>query len=69
MLEQGPDVDWKRQARWVDDGDIITSSGVSAGIDMALSLIARMRGEEIAANSARFMEYIWNRDPLNDPFA
>ena len=36
---------------------------------MALSLIARMRGEEIAANSARFMEYIWNRDPLNDPFA
>jgi len=69
VLEQGPDVDWKRQARWVDDGDIITSSGVSAGIDMALSLIARMRGEEIAANSARFMEYIWNRDPLNDPFA
>ena len=69
VLEQGPNVDWKRQARWVDDGDIVTSSGVSAGIDMALDLIARLRGEEIAINSARFMEYIWNRDPANDPFA
>ena len=69
VLQQGPRVDWKRQARWVDDGDIVTSSGVSAGIDMALDLIARLRGEETAATSARFMEYIWNRDPSNDPFA
>lgn len=69
VLEQGPKVDWKRQARWVDDGDIVTSSGVSAGIDMALDLIARLRGEETAVNSAKFMEYIWNRDPANDPFA
>jgi len=69
VLEQGPKVDWKRHARWVDDEDIITSSGVSAGIDMSLSLIARMRGEEAAINSARFMEYVWNRDPSNDPFA
>ena len=69
VLEQGPKVDWKRQARWVDDGDIVTSSGVSAGIDMALDLIARLRGEEIAVNSAKYMEYIWNRDPANDPFA
>ena len=69
VLEQGPKVDWKRQARWVDDGDIVTSSGVSAGIDMALDLIARLRGEEIAVNSAKYMEYIWNRAPANDPFA
>ena len=47
----------------------MTSSGVSAGIDMALDLIARLRGEEIAVNSAKYMEYIWNRDPANDPFA
>ena len=69
VLEQGPKVIWKRQARWVDDGDIVTSSGVSAGIDMALDLIARLRGEEIAVDSSRYMEYIWNRDPSNDPFA
>ena len=38
VLQQGPQVQWIRQARWVDDGDVITSSGVSAGVDMALSL-------------------------------
>jgi putative intracellular protease/amidase len=69
VIAQGPKVQWQRNARWVDDGDIVTSSGVSAGIDMALSLIARLRGEETAVNSARFMEYIWNTDPANDPFA
>jgi len=69
VLAQGPKVKWRRQARWVDDGDIITSSGVSAGIDMALSLIARLRGQDAADKSAGFMEYIWNRDAGNDPFA
>lgn len=69
VIEQGPAVRWQRQARWVDDGDIVTSSGVSAGIDMALSLIARLRSEADAENSARFMEYIWNRNPDEDPFA
>ena len=69
VLEQGPKVDWKRQARWVDDGDIVTSSGVSARIDMALDLIARLHDEQTAVNSARFMEYIWNRVPSNDSFA
>ena len=51
------------------DGDIITSSGVSAGIDMALALIARLNGEKMALQSARFMEYVWNKAPDNDPFA
>jgi hypothetical protein len=69
VLQQGPQVQWVRQARWVDDGDVITSSGVSAGIDMALSLIARMYGREMALTSARNMEYIWNEDATNDPFA
>ena len=67
VLEQGPKVDWKRQARWVDEGDIVTSSGVSAGIDMALDLIARLRGEEIAANSAKYMEYLWRSRPRQRP--
>ena len=66
---QGPDVLWKRVARWVDDGDIVTSSGVSAGTDMALAVIARLHGRETAERAARVMEYIWNDDPDNDPFA
>jgi putative intracellular protease/amidase len=35
VVQQGPRVKWMRKARWVDDGNIVTSSGVSAGIDMA----------------------------------
>jgi len=69
VLQQGPRVQWIRHARWVDDGTIITSSGVSAGIDMALSLIARLNGRELALASARFMEYRWHEDAEDDPFA
>lgn len=69
VVSQGPEVDWKRIARWVDDGNIVTSSGVSAGIDMALGLIARLHGRETAERAARVMEYVWNDDPSNDPFA
>ena len=69
VLQQGEAVDWVRRARWVDDGNIVTSSGVSAGIDMALALIARLHGHDVAVNAARIMEYVWNDDPSNDPFA
>lgn len=69
VLEQGPQVNWQRQARWVDDGDLITSSGVSAGIDMALSLIARLYNREIAQAAANRMEYRWHEEADNDPFA
>lgn len=69
VRQQGPKVNWVRKARWVDDGDIITSSGVSAGMDMALSLIARLLGRDLALTSARNMEYVWNDDAGNDPFA
>ncbi|HEX2173711.1 MAG TPA: DJ-1/PfpI family protein [Dehalococcoidia bacterium] len=69
VVQQGPRVKWERRARWVDDATIITSSGVSAGIDMALALIQRLNGREMATLSAKTMEYIWNEDPANDPFA
>jgi transcriptional regulator GlxA family with amidase domain len=69
VVQQGPRVKWIRQARWVDDGTIVTSSGVSAGIDMALSLIARLHGSAMALASARNMEYRWHDDAADDPFA
>jgi len=67
--EQGPAVKWIKQARWVEDGKFVTSSGVSAGIDMALAVIARLVGSEVAENAATFMEYEWHRDASQDPFA
>ncbi len=69
VVQQGPRVRWQRKARWVDDGDLVTSSGVSAGIDMALSVIARLHGHEMALTSARNMEYVWHEDAADDPFA
>ncbi len=69
VVQQGPRVRWQRKARWVDDGDLVTSSGVSAGIDMALSVVARFHGVDMARQAARFMEYVWHEDAGNDPFA
>lgn len=68
-VAQGPKTDWKGRARWVKDGAFVTSSGVSAGIDMALAVIAELYGEEAAQGIADATEYVWNRDPDNDPFA
>lgn len=69
VAEQGPKVEWVRQARWVDDGNIVTSSGVSAGIDMALHLIGRIAGPAARDEIATRMEYEWHRDASHDPFA
>jgi transcriptional regulator GlxA family with amidase domain len=69
VASQGPKVDWQRSARWVEDGKFWTSSGVSAGTDMALALIARLCGIERAHEAADWAEYIWNEDSSDDPFA
>ncbi len=65
----GPEVKWVRHARWVDDGNIVTSSGVSAGMDMTLHVIARLFGQPRAERLANEIEYEWHRDPSWDPFA
>jgi len=64
-----PDVDWQKRARWVEAGPIFTASGVSAGMDMALAMIARLMGRDAAEDAAHEAEYIWNHDPREDPFA
>lgn len=66
---QDVSVDWQGKARWVEDGKFITSSGVSAGTDMALGLVAKLYGAERAGLLAHSLEYEWNNDPTNDPFA
>lgn len=64
-----PNVEWVKRARWVEDGKYFTSSGVSAGMDMALAAAVRLFGIERAAEMAEQSEYIWNKDPNHDPFA
>jgi len=53
------DVRWDRTRRWVDAGRIVTSAGVSAGTDMALYLVERLAGQDVARAAATRMEYRW----------
>tara|TARA_R110000737_G_scaffold320738_1_gene332429 strand:+ start:343 stop:951 length:609 start_codon:yes stop_codon:yes gene_type:complete len=69
VAEQGPLVEWVKKARWVESGKYLTSSGVSAGMDMALGAIALMHGDETAEKVALWSEYTWHRDKHDDPFA
>jgi transcriptional regulator GlxA family with amidase domain len=62
MREHHPDVEIRENVRFVDQGPVVTSAGVSAGIDMALHILDRMHGRAVALQSARHMEYEWRRD-------
>jgi putative intracellular protease/amidase len=64
-----PNVTWVKQARWVQDGKFYTSSGVSAGMDMALAVMADLYGDDTATKLAISCEYEWHKDPDRDPFA
>lgn len=57
MRERFPEVEVLENTRYVDEGHIVTSAGISAGIDMSLHLLTRFFGEEAAALAARGMEY------------
>ena len=45
--------------RWVDTGRIVSSAGISAGIDMSLHLVERLHSRELALRTARQMEFDW----------
>jgi transcriptional regulator GlxA family with amidase domain len=66
--QQSDQVEWISEARWVEDGPIFTSSGVSAGIDMSLAVIAELFGANKAEEVANYTEYVWNRNADEDPF-
>jgi transcriptional regulator GlxA family with amidase domain len=63
MVATHPDTEVVRNVRWVDEGDIVTGAGVSAGIDMALHVVERLYGREVAEETAGYMEYHWNENP------
>ena len=69
ICENGSGVNWIKKARWVNDGKFYTSSGVSAGMDMALGFISDIHGVEVANDICKLIEYTWMSDKDNDPFA
>ncbi len=60
LAELDPSIEVRPADRFVDDGDVVTSAGVSAGIDMALYVLARLAGLERARQIRRYIQY----DPL-----
>lgn len=57
MRERFPDVEVVEDERWVDTGEIITAAGVSAGIDVALHVVRRLYGADVARATALGIEY------------
>jgi transcriptional regulator GlxA family with amidase domain len=61
-----PDADVRPDARWVRDGHVWTSGGVTAGIDMAVAAVADLAGEAMAEQVARYLEHPWP-PPVSPP--
>ncbi len=57
MAAAFPDVSVDRDRQVVECGNVFTSAGISAGIDLALLLVAKLLGEPVARNTAKYMEY------------
>ena len=62
MRDAFPAVTVEEKRHVVEDGNVLTSAGISAGIDMALRVVARYHGEAVARNTARNMEYRYPDD-------
>lgn len=58
-----PAVNVAGEKRWIDEGTIVTSAGISAGIDMSLHLVERLAGRELARRTARQMDFRWQEEP------
>ena len=59
LLGHFPHLQTDTTQRVIDTGDVVTSAGVSAGIDMALAMVERLHGRKVAEDTARGMEYDW----------
>jgi transcriptional regulator GlxA family with amidase domain len=57
LVELDPTIDVRADDRFVDSGEVVTAAGVSAGIDMALHLVARLHSVERAREVRRYIQY------------
>jgi transcriptional regulator GlxA family with amidase domain len=67
LRQEFPAVKVKDDQVWVDEGRVVTSAGIAAGIDMCLHLVGRLEDEELARAAARQMVYDWRADPSRGP--
>jgi transcriptional regulator GlxA family with amidase domain len=57
-----PQLNVVEDVRWVDEGNIITSGGISAGIDMSLHLVSKLYSNGLAEKTARQMDFAWTKN-------
>lgn len=62
LEEHAPGVQIVDDKRWVDNGRIVTSGGLCSGIDGALHVVAKIKGEAEAKRIAAWMEYSWSEN-------
>jgi len=63
LRAQFPALDVQENVRWVDRGALVTSAGISAGIDMSLHLVTRLVSEALSQRTARQLDTPWNPQP------
>lgn len=61
LRQRFPALDVQENTRWVEDGNRLTSAGISAGIDMSLHLVEKLYSRELAQKTARQMDYAWQQ--------
>ncbi|MEM9807120.1 MAG: DJ-1/PfpI family protein [Cyanobacteria bacterium P01_D01_bin.56] len=59
LRQQYPDLNVQENIRWVDAGNVVTSGGISAGIDMSLYLVSKLHSLALAQKTAKQMEFDW----------
>ena len=62
LRKRYPKLEVLENQRWVDEGTIITSGGISAGIDMSLHLVSKTHGLALAEKTAKQMEFDWTKN-------
>ncbi len=69
LRSMAADFEVRADARVVDNGRVITSAGISAGIDMALHVVGRLLGQDVAEETAVYMQYDWASRRVDRPAA
>ncbi|KAJ3035734.1 hypothetical protein HDV00_003447 [Rhizophlyctis rosea] len=69
LVKECEGITWVKQARWVKDGNVVTASGVAAGMDMTVAMIKEWVGEELGTRAAQEIEYEPHTDSEWDPFS
>jgi transcriptional regulator GlxA family with amidase domain len=60
LARRHPDLRVRPERRWVDNGRLVTSAGIAAGIDMSLHLVDRLADRELARRTARQLDVPWS---------